>query len=82
LIFFSNSNYPSLANGNGSSRTRNKSATSGNYDYKPMYEAFERPVNEMTKALSESGQKGLYSSHHSKNYAHVPVASAKSNGNL
>lgn len=71
------------SNGSSSSRTRNKSA-SGNYDYKPIYDAFERPVNEMAKALNETGnqqQKSMYSSQHSKNYSHVPLVSGNNKFN-
>lgn len=72
-----------------STRSSRKSNT-GNYDYKPIYDAFERPIHEMTKiasnlALNNINQqqqpKSPYSNNtnYSKNYSHVPPMNGKYN---
>lgn len=57
------------------SRSRNKS-NNGNYDYKPIYDAFERPIHEMTKngikLTNNSPPKDQVARNGNSNYSYLP----------
>ena len=58
------------------SRNRNKS-NNGNYDYKPIYDAFERPIHEMskngTKSTNNSPPKDQAIRNMNHNYSYLPT---------